>query len=265
MENKKYKILFVDDDYLTHRMMGLVLAEGGYLYDKAYNGVEAVEAVQSQRFDLILMDLQMPIMDGYEAARRIRAWEAGNSHIPIVALTAMVIDDEVQLCLDTGMDGCIVKPFDTAQLFQLIDSHIEKSIKSTSALNLHEIRLEDENSPLNIQAALPRFGNDIHTYQVFLKDFLQMLPDKMEQFRTMFISSKFQSLSESAHNLKGVAASMGAMQLSALASKLDQQSRIGESRLIKESLDECDQAVLSLQEGAMKVLSTFSNNRDTIE
>jgi len=266
LENNKYKILLVDDDYLTQRMMGLLLSNEGYLFDTAYNGVEAVEAVQSQHFDLVLMDLQMPILDGYKATRKIRAWEAGNSHVPVVALTAMLFDkNEVQLCLDAGMDDCIVKPFSTEQLFQVIDSHIGKLIKSTTTQNMQGMEFEDGNSLLSIQAALPRFGNDIQNYQEFLNEFIQTLPEKMKRFRAMFISGDFQALSDNAHNLKGVSASLGAMQLSVLASKLDQQSRNGESRLIEETLVECDKIVFALQDNAMKILSSYRTNKDTIE
>jgi CheY-like chemotaxis protein/HPt (histidine-containing phosphotransfer) domain-containing protein len=265
LEAKKYKILLVDDDYFSQRMMSLVLSAGGYLYDKAFNGAEALEAVQSQHFDLILMDLQMPIMDGYEAARRIRALEAGNGHIPIIALTAMIFHDENQLCLAAGMDGCIVKPFDTPELYQAIDSYVENSKNSGMAQLQYGMKLEDENSLLNIQAALPRFGNDIQTYQEFLLEFLQSLPERIEQIRTMFVSGDFQSLSKDSHNLKGVAASMGAMQISALAAKLEKQSRKGETRLIEETLDECDKIVLILENIAMKMLSKYPDIIDKID
>ena len=265
MEAKKYKILLVDDDHLSQRMMSLVLSSGGYLYATACNGAEALEAVQSQHFDLILMDLQMPIMDGYEATRRIRALEAGKGQIPIIALTAMIIDDDNQLCLDTGMDGCIIKPFDIAQLYQVIDSYVENSKKLSVAQTKHGMKLEDENSLLNIQAALPRFGNDIQTYREFLLEFLQSLPERMEQIQALFFSGDFQLLSKESHNLKGVAASMGAMQISALAAKLEQQSRKGESRLIEETLDECDKLVHIFQDIAMKMLSKYPDLIDKID
>ena len=192
------------------------------------------------------MDTKLP--------RKIRAWEAGKSHVPIIALSAMIIDNEYQLCLETGMDGCIVKPFNTEQLFQIIDSHVSKT---TSAHSMLEMKHEDANVFLNIQAALPRFGNDIQVYQEFLTEFLQTLPEKMEQFRTMFNSGDFNALSKNAHNLKGVAASMGAMQLSAIVAKLEQQSQSGESVNIEETLGECAKNIAALQDNAMKILSSY--------
>lgn len=252
MEKKKHKILVVDDDYLSQRMMGLVLAEGGYSYDTAFNGEEAVKAVQSQCFDLILMDLQMPVLDGYEATRIIRKWEAGKGHVPIVALTAMMFDNEVKSCFDAGMDDCVIKPFDVAKLYQLMDAYIEKS---AAKREVDEKKLTDEVPLLDVQAALPRFQNDTQIYQEFLLEFLQMLPERMEQFQTAFLSGDFQSLSDHAHKLKGVAASMGAMQLSALVARVDHLSRNRESKLIEESLAQCDKIVLALQENATIILS----------
>jgi len=267
LEKNKYKLLLVDDDYLNQRMMALLLSNEGFSFDIASNGIEAVKAVQSQHFDLVLMDLQMPILDGYEATRRIRAWEAGNGHVPVVALTAMLFDkDDIQLCFDAGMDDCITKPFNTMELFQVIRSHVKKAEKPTVAKNVQRIKSDDGNSLIDFQAALPRFGNDIQTYQEFLDEFIQTLPEKMKQFRVMLDSGDYQSLSANAHNLKGVSASLGAMQLSVSASKLDQQSRNGESSLeIENALDECDKMIFEFLENAMKEISIYTNCKGKIE
>jgi CheY-like chemotaxis protein len=266
LDNNKYKILLVDDDFLNQRMMSLLLSNEGFSFETASNGEEALKAVQTQQFDLVLMDLQMPVLDGYEATRRIRAWEAKKSHIPIIALTAMLFDEEeIQLCLDAGMDDCIIKPFNTIELFQVIKACVEKSAELTATQNTRRVNLEEGNSLLDIQAALPRFGNDIHTYQEFLDEFIQELPDKIKQFWILFDSGDYQSLSANAHNLKGVSASLGAMQLSVSASKLDKQSCNREASLIEKALVECDKTALTLQENAMKVATKYSHNKGTIQ
>ena len=105
MGTKNLKLLLVDDDELNRRMMGLLLSGEGYDYETASNGMEAVEAVQTGEIDFVLMDLQMPQMDGYEATSNIRAWETetGHTHIPIIALTAMLFAEETKQCLAAGM------------------------------------------------------------------------------------------------------------------------------------------------------------------
>ena len=266
LDNNKYKILLVDDDFLNQRMMGLLLSNEGFSFETASNGDEAIKAVQTQQFDLVLMDLQMPVLDGYEATRRIRAWEAKKSHIPIIALTAMLFDEEeIQLCLDAGMDDCITKPFNTMELFQVIGSYVEGSVDLTKNKNKQENNIDEGNPLLDIQSALPRFGNNIRTYQEFLEEFIQTLPDKMKQFWIMFDSGDYQSLSASAHNLKGVSASLGAKRLSESVSKLDKQSRNGQSKLVKKTLRECNTNALNLQDNAMKEVRTYPRNEGTIK
>ena len=253
LEHKEPKILLVDDDELSRRMMELLLTGEGYNYDTASNGQEAVSAVQSQSFDMVLMDLQMPIMDGFEATRTIRAWEAENRHTPIVALTAMLFDDEIQNCLGVGMDGCIEKPFNTEQLFQLIESYVNQSTQPISSEKLQETKSTDKPMVLDIQGATPRFGENLHAYQDFLKEFIDDLPERIDQFQTVFLSGNYQALADSAHNLKGISASMGAMQLSHLSHILDQTSLGGDSLRIQQSLDDIHKHIPILQ----KVVADF--------
>jgi two-component system, sensor histidine kinase and response regulator len=249
------KILLVDDDELSRRMMELLLSGEGYNYDIASNGEEAVSTVQSQSFDIVLMDLQMPIMDGFEATRKIRAWEAESKHIPIVALTAMLFDNEIQNCLSVGMDGCIEKPFNTEQLFQLIDFYVKKSSQPSLPKESQTIEKMDELIVLDIQSALPRFGKSLHAYQDFLKEFMDDLPERINQFRAVFLSGNYHVLADSAHNLKGISASMGAMQLSHLSQTLDQTSQTRDSLRIQQSLDDIDKHIPVLQKVATDFLS----------
>ncbi len=258
MDHGEPKILLVDDDELSRRMMELLLSGEGYNYDTASNGEEAVGAVQSQSFDIVLMDLQMPIMDGFEAARTIRMWEAEKKHTPIVALTAMLFDDEIQNCLSVGMDGCIEKPFNTEQLFQLIDFYVNKSSLPTLSKESQDTEKVDELIVLDIQSALPRFGKSLQAYQEFLKEFMDDLPEKIDQFRTVFLSGNYHTLADNAHNLKGISASMGAMQLSHLSHILDQTSQAGDLLQIQQSLDDINRHILVLQKVATDFLSGYT-------
>src|SRR5688500_19494956 len=95
--NKKIpqlKILVVDDDILNQRMMQLLLMREGHHVDLASNGLEAFEAIKIQKYDVVFMDLQMPVMDGIEASRHIRTWENGGQHTFIVALTASYLPEK---------------------------------------------------------------------------------------------------------------------------------------------------------------------------
>jgi CheY-like chemotaxis protein len=98
----------------------------GVEVDLAENGLIAVEKVQSGSYDLILMDVQMPIMNGYEATQKIRTLDNGKSGIPIIAMTANVLKEEVARCYAAGMDDFIGKPFDTDTLLQKLSGLLSK-------------------------------------------------------------------------------------------------------------------------------------------
>src|SRR5215212_7969446 len=106
------KILVVDDDVLNQRMMHVLLKREGYQVDLASSGLEAVEAIKLQKYDIVFMDLQMPVMDGIEASRRIREWENGGRHTLIVALTASYLPEKGHVLFEAGIDNYISKPFE---------------------------------------------------------------------------------------------------------------------------------------------------------
>ncbi|HXI39450.1 MAG TPA: response regulator, partial [Bryobacteraceae bacterium] len=118
---KPLRLLLVDDNGVNQNLMARILGKRGHVVVTAGNGREALEALLEQTFDLILMDVQMPEMDGLEATRMIREKEIGTGrHQPIVALTAHALKADVQLCEDAGMDGYVSKPIRTELLMQTI-------------------------------------------------------------------------------------------------------------------------------------------------
>ena len=115
-------ILLVEDNPINQKLAVALLSRKGYAVIVADNGLKAVERCAQQDFDLVLMDLQMPVMDGLEATRRIRAHEGenGRRHVPIVAMTASARDEDRQICFAAGMDDFLTKPLNVAQLFDRI-------------------------------------------------------------------------------------------------------------------------------------------------
>ncbi|PQJ09405.1 response regulator [Flavipsychrobacter stenotrophus] len=119
-------ILIVDDNKLNQKILGFVLEKNGAVIKVADNGLEAVECVLFQRFDAIVMDIQMPELGGLEASRYIK-FEMG-LNIPIVGLTANNVEDENATWTAAGMDMCVSKPFDPPVLCELIVQLIENNI-----------------------------------------------------------------------------------------------------------------------------------------
>lgn len=119
------RILVADDDPLNQRLMQVLLSRAGHEVDIASNGLEAFDAVKFKTFDVVFMDLMMPIMDGMEASRRIREWEEGGRHTFIIALTASYLPEEGRRLFESGIDNYISKPF------QL--EHIERMLRYSAA------------------------------------------------------------------------------------------------------------------------------------
>jgi CheY-like chemotaxis protein len=115
------RILLVEDNAVNRRVILGLLAKYGHAIDTAENGLEAIGKLEHSDYELVLMDVQMPVLDGIEATKRIRAREAGLARrTPIVGLTALAMKGDREACLAAGMDECIHKPIDLASLVQAI-------------------------------------------------------------------------------------------------------------------------------------------------
>jgi signal transduction histidine kinase/CheY-like chemotaxis protein len=123
---RSLKILLAEDNRVNRMVAGGILSNYGHQVVEATNGLEAIECVRLEAFDLILMDVQMPEMDGYEATQRIRTWDAAmGKRTPILALTAHAMAGDRELCINAGMDDYITKPLDGKTLIHKINSLLE--------------------------------------------------------------------------------------------------------------------------------------------
>src|SRR6185436_4212224 len=113
-------ILVVDDNEINRQLMSILLTRQGHRVEVASNGLEAFEAVKVKKFDIVFMDLQMPVMDGIEASQRIREWENESVHTFIVALTAGYFPEDGQKLFEAGMDNYLTKPFQVEHIQRLL-------------------------------------------------------------------------------------------------------------------------------------------------
>jgi PAS domain S-box-containing protein len=123
---KELNVLLVEDNAMNQILAKKVLSDWGWKIDVSKNGIEAIEKLKDKSFDIVLMDIQMPEMDGYEATLHIRnKFPAPKCNIPIMAMTAHVMPTEEEKCYKAGMNGYISKPFDTETLYSKIESILE--------------------------------------------------------------------------------------------------------------------------------------------
>ncbi|MEE8468209.1 MAG: response regulator, partial [Planctomycetota bacterium] len=121
--HRRARILLVEDNPVNQKVATAILSKGGYGSEVASNGREALQALAARHFDLVLMDCQMPEMDGFVATRAIRAREAGgDEHVTIVAMTANAMEGDRERCLDAGMDDYVSKPVKAADLYAMLET-----------------------------------------------------------------------------------------------------------------------------------------------
>lgn len=249
------RILVVEDDELSQELMKILLTKHGYVVTLALNGLEALKIFKTGLFDLVLMDLQMPEMDGATTARRIREMEAGQSRIPIVALTASNIPTVASYKLSGEIDTILTKPFQIQNVLQVIESHIGNSTGQTTSPSVGTTT--EPAVMLDIQNALPHFGLDAEQYREIFGEFQRSLSSRMAEMDEVFNTKDFTRLARLAHNLKGVAANVGAMQLSEFSAQLDEQCHDKQMSQIAQTLETMHILVEWLQTNAFHLIENY--------
>jgi CheY-like chemotaxis protein len=125
--NRKLRMLIVEDNEVNQRIVQAMLKRQGYQADLVVNGLEALHALENQQYDVILMDIQMPVMDGLEATKAIRARWPPAEQPYIIAITAYAHLYSVETCLNAGMDDYILKPFNLHELINAINGRRDRS------------------------------------------------------------------------------------------------------------------------------------------
>ncbi len=249
-------ILVVDDDELNQRMMRLLLKRDGHMVECASNGLEAVNAVKSQVYDMVLMDLQMPVMDGVEASRRIREWESDGAHIFIVALTASYLPERGQELYQAGIDNYMSKPFDVSHLRNILQYGIEnRKLRDAAVVKQENTSISSESQEFDFQVGVQRVGGDIEIYKELLQDFINEFPGKLENMKSCYKNTDKDGLYRAAHNLKGVSANLGALQLSEHARRLEKQVSESYTELLEGMINDVAVSLGKLKESTSKFLT----------
>ena len=122
MDHFSLKLLLVEDNLLNQKLICLTLGKYGFNIDLAENGAKALSMIKDNHYDLILMDIMMPVMDGLQTTRIIRESEKNSDkHTPIIGLTANTLDSDRQRCIANGMDEYLVKPFDVSEFLRILE------------------------------------------------------------------------------------------------------------------------------------------------
>jgi signal transduction histidine kinase/HPt (histidine-containing phosphotransfer) domain-containing protein len=207
------RILVVDDNDINQTLVVILLKKLGYQTDQAYDGQEALAAHASQAYGLILMDCQMPIMDGFEATRRIREIEAQQGrHTAIIAITANAMPGDRERCLQAGMDDYLAKPFYPEAFTAIIQRWIpdaESTQAAPAAVPIIDFSLLNDIC-----------GGDDNTIQQFLDMFVLSTGPLLQRLQNAVAQHDFPTIRAVNHELAGTAANLGMLQMHALVEPL---------------------------------------------
>jgi CheY-like chemotaxis protein/HPt (histidine-containing phosphotransfer) domain-containing protein len=216
------RILLVEDNPINQMVALEVLTMAGITVDKTENGKEAIERLKTSYYDVVLMDVQMPVMDGIEATKIIRN-ELNLRELPIIAMTAHAMYGDKERCIDAGMTDYISKPIDRGQLFSAIRRHVSHVRNLAVALKDKGVNGHPYSLPgLNIGEALKRLGGSWDVFNAVLIRFQENYADFTERFRIVLENKNFKKARIEAHSLKGVAANISAGDLTLAAAALEE-------------------------------------------
>ncbi len=227
------RLLLVEDNEINQELAMDVLQGAGILARSVSNGAEALAALATQSFDGVLMDCHMPIMDGYEATRRIRA-DDRFAHLPIIAMTASVMSGDREQCLAAGMNDHVSKPIDIQELFAALARWIKPTAPAPTLVPGVASPPESPCPPLewesfhhlDVALGLKHAQGNLALYRRLLDKFLQGQSGFAASFETARTAADSEMVVRMAHNLKGVAGILGAIRLQKLAATLEAAARI---------------------------------------
>ena len=218
-------LLLTEDNLINQKLATRLLELRGHSVVVASNGREAVEVLKQQRFDVVLMDVQMPEMDGFEATQIIRARERDiGGHVPIVAMTAHAMKGDRERCLECGMDGYISKPLRPTELFEAVET-LAGDTAEPSSEPASVSPVSDNAVIFDQDAALHSTGGSMEVLRDIAELFLQEYPVWLEQLQQSIATSNADVLRRTAHSVKGSSSYFGTEAIQHLAQKLETMGR----------------------------------------
>ncbi len=234
------RVLVAEDNEANRMVASEIIRLAGYEFDVVENGKQAVEAVKAQPYGLVLMDCQMPEMDGFEATAEIRRLEQvgtlpgqGNGRLAIVALTANAIKGDRDRCIEAGMDDYISKPVEPAQLTDVLNAYLGGvAVQSQTAERTPQQRV-----PIDADSLLARCVNNVEFLLKILDKCQTELSSYLQQIEQSLAQEDVEKTAIAAHSLKGTAALLSAEDLRAVADAIETSARANEMGSVRKHID----------------------------
>lgn len=257
-ELPRLSILLADDNRLNRQLAATVLRENGHDVTPVENGQEVLDLLRAARFDLVLMDVQMPIMDGVSATRAIRTLGSGvlNPQIPVIALTAHALKGDRQRFLDAGMDGYVSKPIRVRELLRCIaNTYFNTGGAQESGEKLHE---KPQQHAFDRESALQLLDGRIDLLSMMDDIFLRDVPEDLARLENAMRDGDAAGAKGYAHSIKSAARTVGAVSAGSVAEQMEYQCGKGEMAAAGESLEILREELAT----AMREITAAKNDND---
>ncbi|MCK5235858.1 MAG: response regulator, partial [Deltaproteobacteria bacterium] len=236
------RILITEDNITNQKVARNILEKLGYQVDIAANGQEAIEALEAQPYNLVLMDCHMPVMDGYEATREIRnsTSQVRNHNIPIIAMTANAMKGDRDDCIEAGMDDYIAKPIDPKSLAEMV----EKWLSELSEPDREESSLQkppEAEESFSMSILIDRLMGDEEIAKEILDGFIEDMPNQISSMKEALDEGDSSLVQRLAHTIKGASGNVGATALQEAALQVEvagKESDLTSSALLIPKIDE---------------------------
>jgi PAS domain S-box-containing protein len=258
------RVLLAEDNITNQQVALGILKKQGLLADAVANGAEALHALETIPYDLVLMDVHMPIMDGLEATRQIRDLQSTvlNHQIPIVAMTASAMSGDRERCLQAGMNEYVTKPVSPRAMAEALDKWLirdPEGIMTNRTSGLREETITDSDRiqevPVFDRAGLmARLMDDEDMARVLVKGFLEDFPEEFSALKEYLEAGDTTGARYKAHSIKGAAANVSAEVLRAVAYKMEIDGAAGNLDTIKASMTELQAQFCLLKQEIAKAL-----------
>ncbi|MDO9565248.1 MAG: response regulator [Candidatus Desulfaltia sp.] len=253
---KRLNILLAEDNPINQRLALELLKTMGHRVVSVSNGIEAIDALGKERFDLILMDIQMPEMDGFEATKAIRNAESKIRNIPIVATTAHAIKSDREKCLAAGMDDYVSKPINAEKLFEVITKLTDVPENKKKKMSIPSVKTvkKPSNDVFDLSKAMEAVLGNKELFQEIAGMLLENLPGSLSKIKKTIAAGNAKSLERTAHNLRGSAGSFGAKLAYNAAYLLEKLGREGKIEEAKEAFSDLEERTAELASAIKEVM-----------
>jgi two-component system sensor histidine kinase/response regulator len=261
-EKSRYKVLLAEDNAVNQKLAVRLLEKQGHSVTVANNGEEVMQSLTSNSYHIILMDVQMPILDGLETTRRIREQEqTSGEHIPIIAMTAHAMKGDRERCLDAGMDSYISKPIQVDILFETMHEVITGTPRIQSLESPKEAH--DSLECIDRERLLERVAGDCELLHEISSIFTEEYPGMLSQLKKAIEDKDANQVERVAHSLKGMIANFEADEVRSLAFELEQMGKSKDLDQAYQQLDVLERKLSTLKIQLDELLDTLSKQAET--